>query len=308
MSIRAAHHAGSWYPSESSELKRLLDDIFGQAAPVSPNVPLKAIVAPHAAYRYSGASAAWAYKSVDILKVRRVFILGPCHHTYVDGCALPEAGVQAYSTPLGDVQLDLEVLHQLKSQNECNFKSFKLKDDEEEHSIEMQLPILQYCFSTNPKFKIVPIYVGSLMQSEERVFGHALARYFDDPHSLFVVSSDFCHWGHRFRFTPTFEEASIQPLVYPPNSTNGHIEALDRRGMDLIKKQDGEGFVKYLQSTGNTICGRNCISILLEVLRQGKTKCSMDFVHYSQSGMLPDTPTRNDSCVSYAAGLCYASP
>ena len=49
--------------------------------------------------------------------------------------------------------------------------------------------------------KLVPILVGSISTSSEKTFGALLAPYLADPHTLFVISSDFCHWGTRFRYT-----------------------------------------------------------------------------------------------------------
>ena len=300
MSVRMASHAGSWYPSDANELKKLLDRLLGGASVVSSQIALRAIVAPHGGYRYSGQTAAWSYKSLNRAVVKRVFILGPCHHVYVDGCALPAAEITHYSTPLGDLELDLAVIHQLRTL--AGMKTFTLENDLEEHSIEMQLPFLKYMLGS---VKIVPIYVGSIAQNEESVFGQYLSNYIDNPETLFVISSDFCHWGHRFRFTPQAAPAAASaPLVYPLLSANGKIEALDRVGMDLIVAQDVHGFFKYCQSTGNTICGKNGLLILMETLRQAKNRCDINFVHYSQSGLLPQEPTREDSCVSYAAGLC----
>jgi AmmeMemoRadiSam system protein B len=307
MSSRKATHAGSWYHATpdilGNELQRLLN-----SANVSASGRVKAIISPHAGYRYAGQTASFGYKSVAPSTICRIFILGPCHHTYIEGCAIPDASLTHYETPFGPLPLDMDVLKDLKINPEVTFRSFRLSNDEEEHSIELQLPFLKYTFKDNPEVKIVPIYVGSLVQNEERVFGRLLARYFDDPSTLFVVSSDFCHWGHRFRFAPkSFPrmDASIAP-VYAQETMNGNIESLDREGMTLIEKQDIEGFSKYLQTTGNTICGRNPILILLEVLRNARTKCDIQFVHYSQSGLLPPELTRNDSSVSYASAVCYS--
>lgn len=43
--------------------------------------------------------------------------------------------------------------------------------------------------------------VGSLTVEREAAYGQLLAPYLADPSNLFVVSSDFCHWGQRFRYT-----------------------------------------------------------------------------------------------------------
>lgn len=50
-------------------------------------------------------------------------------------------------------------------------------------------------------FTIVPIMVGSLTKDSEAMYGEILAKYLVDPENLFVISSDFCHWGQRFRYT-----------------------------------------------------------------------------------------------------------
>ncbi len=52
-----------------------------------------------------------------------------------------------------------------------------------------------YLFSHANDFKVVPIVVGSLSFAAEKMFGEILAPYLADPNTLFVISSDFCHWG-----------------------------------------------------------------------------------------------------------------
>ena len=230
-------------------------------------------------------------------EIQRIFIIGPCHHQYIDGCALPDPSISQYESPLGPMRLDSEVMNEIRSQSDVPFKTLKIAEDEEEHSIELQLPFLKQIFKERDDVTIIPIYVGSVVQNEERIYGRFLAKYFDDPSSLFVISSDFCHWGNRFRFTP--REFPI-PTEMPMNTK---IEALDKQALQLIALQDSEGFAKYLQVTGNTICGRNCILIFLQILRHAQTKVTVDFTHYSQSTNLPDVVSREDSCVSYAAGV-----
>ena len=301
MCSRIASHSGSWYSADPAALRAQLDH-FSETAMAAMS-PVKVLIVPHAGFAYSGQTAAFAYKSIDPTAYKRIFIFGPCHHRYVDGCALPDPSLINYTTPFGSLALDVDVIRELRSQSEIQFKSFSKGDDEEEHSIEMQLPFVQYTFHSNPDVRIVPVFVGSLIQNEERLYGRIFSRYFDDPATLFITSSDFCHWGHRFRFTPKEFPKNTRPQVYPASSMNGMIEALDRQGMDLISNQDCEGFFKYLQSSGNTICGRNGILILMEVMRHAQTKVRMEFVHYSQSGLLPASVTRDDSSVSYAAAV-----
>jgi AmmeMemoRadiSam system protein B len=56
-------------------------------------------------------------------------------------------------------------------------------------------------FSYKDSFTIVPVLVGSLTPEKEAMYGRIFSRYLADPQNLFVISSDFCHWGHRFRYT-----------------------------------------------------------------------------------------------------------
>lgn len=56
-------------------------------------------------------------------------------------------------------------------------------------------------YSYKDKFTIVPVMVGSLSTDKEKLYGHIFARYLADPKNLFIISSDFCHWGQRFRYT-----------------------------------------------------------------------------------------------------------
>ena len=64
----------------------------------------------------------------------------------------------------------------------------------------MFLVALDHC-SRRGQFTIVPVLVGSLSPDKERLYGSIFSHYLADPENFFVVSSDFCHWGQRFRYT-----------------------------------------------------------------------------------------------------------
>ena len=55
--------------------------------------------------------------------------------------------------------------------------------------------------SRKDQFTVVPVLVGSISGSSEAKYGRIFAKYLLDPANLFVISSDFCHWGSRFRYT-----------------------------------------------------------------------------------------------------------
>lgn len=178
---------------------------------------------------------------------KRVFILGPSHHVYLSDCAL--SSQTHYATPLGDLPLDLQgtrpreratdtyskgynpiyslraVIHELHQTG--HFCRMEKQVDEDEHSIEMQLPYLASIFKGYVRLPtsnhhiltrdlpfasfqaatLVPIMVGSLDSEAEHLYGSLLAPYFDDPHNFFIISSDFCHWGKRcVKSQETFSE------------------------------------------------------------------------------------------------------
>ena len=92
-----------------------------------------------------------------------MFLLGPAHHTYLDGCALTQ--FSELETPFGNIQVDVDIVKELKDKG--GFKYFSPENDEEEHSLEMHLPFIKRMFGDND-FKIVPIVVGSIDNKKEK--------------------------------------------------------------------------------------------------------------------------------------------
>ena len=125
-----------------------------------------------------------------------------------------------------------------------------------------------------------------------------LVDYFTDERTLFVISSDFCHWGERFQFTHKFDDFT-EGQIYKS------IEKLDREGMAQIESQCLAKFQSYLDRTKNTICGRNPISILMaliEMTASDERTYKTEFVKYDQSSSVKDF---GDSSVSYASSITY---
>jgi AmmeMemoRadiSam system protein B len=106
MATRKATHSGSWYTSNGQELSRELDSWITRAGPVEK--PARAIIGPHAGYRYCGACAGHAYSQIDPTNVQRVFILGPSHHYRLNGCAVSDC--VKYATPLYDLQVHFKII------------------------------------------------------------------------------------------------------------------------------------------------------------------------------------------------------
>jgi len=117
-----------------------------------------------------------------------------------------------------------------------------------------------------------------------------------DHENLFVISSDFCHWGKRFSFTPYDQSAG---KIFQS------IERMDRRGMSIIEEMNPQKFVSYLKETKNTICGRHPIAVFLQAvlaLQEKNVPHIIEFTKYAQSSQCVDL---EDSSVSYASAICY---
>ncbi|KAG0142414.1 hypothetical protein CROQUDRAFT_82189 [Cronartium quercuum f. sp. fusiforme G11] len=319
MSVRSASHAGSWYTSSPTKLKNELDTWLQAAHPdteatkaeqdwhaVSVPVPIekcRAVIAPHAGYAYSGPTAAWAYKTVDPTRIKRVFILGPSHHVYLERCAL--SCCTTYATPLGDLPIDAQINAQLTKSG--LFGTMDIETDEAEHSIELHLPYIRHTFKDKP-INIVPILVGSITSEQELLYGNALRPYLLSPENFFVVSSDFCHWGTRFSYTyyrdPANDEEPARQLsaraAAPTTPIHRSIEALDREALQILESRSHSDFCRYLSKTKNTICGRHPIGILLGALQGCDGSPELRFTRYAQSSQCS---TIRDSSVSYASAF-----
>lgn len=266
--VRRASHAGSWYTNNARKLDEELDGWL-RAAGLTKSPDVRAVIAPHAGYSYSGRCAAYAFGNIDPTNISRVFLLGPSHHYYTPKCALTRATI--YSTPIGDLPVDHEVIEELNATGKFDFMDLSV--DEAEHSMEMHLPYLSKVFQGH-NVKVVPILVGALNSQNEAMYGQLLSKYLDDPKNFFSISSDFCHWGTRFSYT--YYDKSHGAI-------HKSIEALDRMGMEIIETGNPDAFKQYLQEYENTICGRHPISVFLSMLKHCSTKIKIGFVRYEQS-------------------------
>jgi AmmeMemoRadiSam system protein B len=112
--IRNDTHAGSWYVSDPNALEQQLDGFLECAQVKQQSQMLKALIAPHAGYRYSGETAGYAYKLIDPDAVERVVLLGPSHKVWLDTCALSVC--KYYKTPFGNIEIDSDCKEKLISE------------------------------------------------------------------------------------------------------------------------------------------------------------------------------------------------
>lgn len=323
MATRPAAKAGSWYERDPTGLKKQLKDFMAAVPDSIDGVPVpipgaRIVIAPHAGYTYSGKCAAWAYKTLDLSRAKRVFILGPSHTYGLNGCAATT--FEKYATPFGDLTVDTETAQKLRE--EAGMDDMPTDNEIEEHSLEMHIPYLylrlEETFGSPDQFpSIVPMLIGSIYAEEEKDFGQALLPYLKDPDNAFIVSSDFCHWGSHFRYMVYSSTNSPSDLIRlrgdgpKPTGPPIHetIRVIDEAAMDAVKSGSHKAFLDSLRQTRNTVCGRHPIGVMmaaLELLRKEpgfQDKGHFSIVQYDRSALVewPD-----DSSVSYVSAYAVA--
>jgi AmmeMemoRadiSam system protein B len=281
MNIREPVVAGAFYPYDTEELKKAIKGFLGT------NVEKKKVlglVAPHAGYAYCGKTAASVYKTISS-DFETVVILGPNHSGMGSGIATSSS---SWKTPLGTSKPDKEFAKELVEDS-------IITEDEtahsREHSIEVQLPWLQYLFKD---FKIVPISINpSYFDIDScREIGNRIAETSKKLKRkiLIVASSDFTHYGYSYGYMPFRGEHVIEK-----------IKELDMNIIDMIKKLDAEGVVKTSYEKGLTICGYGAIaSMIFAAKRLGAKKGELTV--YSTSF---DVSKNLDAVVGYAGIAIY---
>lgn len=193
MRVRPAAVAGRFYPESARVLAADVDAHLHAPAPTEPAPAhgLRALVAPHAGYVYSGPTAGVGYRLLPALgtTLRRVVLAGPAHYVAVRGVALSSA--DAWQTPLGRVPIDTAARDLVLARAREVAGIAVAIDDEAhapEHSLEVQLPFLQ---RTLPDVPVLPMLVGD---SDSHAVADLLAPWWDDAATLLVVSSDLSHY------------------------------------------------------------------------------------------------------------------
>ncbi|RMZ01359.1 hypothetical protein D0862_06389 [Hortaea werneckii] len=329
--VRDPSHAGSWYTASklqlNSQLEGWLNEVKKPVKCIGPqsegqtiaDLPLdgaRVIIAPHAGYAYSGPAAAWAYKSWDVSKAERVFLLGPSHHHYLSKAALSRC--TQYGTPLGNLPVDRDTTAELYKAG--LFEWMSQSTDEDEHSLEMHLPyifkMLSKQFGNDPSNfpLLVPIMVGNTSATTEKALGKLLAPYLADPTTAFVISSDFAHWGSRFRYTyyrptpgGTGQMLSASAKV-KDRAIHESIKEVDFECMGACESGSHEKWLDVLEDTGNTVCGRHPIGVIMSAIEelpasgQGVHQGAgqFRFVRYERSSEVKRVA---ESSVSYASAV-----
>ncbi|MFH1789094.1 MAG: AmmeMemoRadiSam system protein B [Candidatus Altiarchaeota archaeon] len=180
MVVRKPAVAGSFYPAEPEALAGMVDAYLAEAQDIRlPNV--RALVAPHAGYVYSGKTAAAGFKQLVGRNIDTVIILAPSHQVRFSGASVLD--VTHFETPLGLIKLSPKVKNLLKEDGFSNIPAAHAS----EHSLEVELPFVQ---RTLGDFELIPIVVGD---ADPAVLASVLVDYVDEK-TLIVASSDLSHY------------------------------------------------------------------------------------------------------------------
>lgn len=268
-SIREPVVAGTFYPGSASGLGETLTRLFGEPVSVAESSLTSPVglIAPHAGYVYSGSTAAAGYRWLATLgRPAWALILGANHTGMGRPISLAQEGT--WRTPLGEVPIAAELAGRLVEAGLEVSESAFLR----EHSIEVQLPFLQFLYGEKSRF--VPICVMTPSLPELTSAGEAIAGVIRDEPGVVIVSSDFTH--------------------YEPHAV---AQQLDHKAIEQILCLDVEGFYQSLVGERLSICGGGAIVVLMSIaqtLGWNQTR----LLSYATSG---DVSGDRGAVVGYAA-------
>jgi MEMO1 family protein len=254
--------AGKFYPADKETLKNDLSKLFEECVKPSSKNKVRAIITPHAGYVYSGKIAASAFSQIDRdATYRNIFIIGSSHIMAFDGASAYGDG--DFITPLGKLTVNKDITAKLKSENKLF--DFPVTAHIQEHSLEVQMPFIQYYFRND--MPIVPIIIGANNTATIKKLAAILKPYFT-PDNLFVISSDFSHY-------PSYETANEADKA----TANAIISGSPQKFLDVLRKNDQRGDPGLVTS----MCGWTS-GLLLLYLAEGDPDLEFTKVDYCNSG------------------------
>jgi AmmeMemoRadiSam system protein B len=275
--LRRAVVAGSFYEGKPEALRAQVEACFlhrlgpGKLPTVNSAGPrqILGLVCPHAGYMYSGPVAANAYFSLaQDGKPDTVIILGPNHTGYGNPLSAMREG--AWQTPLGNVPIDSEVADDIAE--ETGIVDFDEVAHRHEHSIEVQLPFLQYLYGD--AFKFVPVCF--LMQDLETAteMGRGLAEVLANRNAVVIASSDFTHYEPQAR-----------------------VNKKDQDALQALEALDEKKFYEVLDAENVSACGYAPIAALMTYAKALGAKKAEVLTHKTSGDITSD----KSSVVGYAA-------
>lgn len=213
--------AGQFYPASKQECIEEINDCLTQAVEPA-NLPDAIIggIVPHAGWVFSGATAIAVFNAIK-KKADKVdtFILFGAAHYPVSRPSIYSKG--SWQSPLGKIEVDSEFADEILKNSKSAIEDPKAHSSE--HSIEVQIPFIQFLF---PQAKIVPIITPPYKDSIEIGFQIAkIIKQTADKKIVFIGSTDLTHYGPRYGFNPA---------------------GSGQKGIDWAKNQNDMEFIKYV--------------------------------------------------------------
>jgi len=273
MQIRTPAVAGMFYPGEKNELKESIHQCFlhsfgpGKLPPTEEKKKIYGVICPHAGYIYSGPIACHSFYSISSESPELFIIIGPNH--WGVGSNVAAMKDCSWETPLGQVEVDSDAASELSKIS--NIVDLDFFSHTKEHSLEVQVPMLQEVYS---KFKILPIILIDQEKNAAEEIGEAVAIISKQKNSMIIGSSDFTHYEPN-EFAHEQDKALIEPIL------------------DL----DVDQFYKVLYEKNVTACGYGAIaSTMIACKKLGATKGEL--LKYATSG---DVTGDTSSVVGYGS-------
>ena len=290
--VRKPAVAGQFYDGNKATLEQKIKEYFldkrgpgklPEANQGKKNV--KGLVVPHAGYMYSGAIAANSYYYLSKNGFADTFIiLGPNHTGMGSGVSIMTEG--SWETPLGTVPINEALAKKL-------WTGIIDKDQiahMHEHSIEVQLPFLQFC-ARDKKFDFIPICMAMQDFETSEEVGNILANAIKDSDEKVVIiaSSDFSHAG--------FNYASMPPSGV---RVDKYAEKQDKLAIEKILEMDPKGLIDTVHKNNITMCGYGPVAVMLTASKMLGAK-QVELLKYGTSYEVQPS----SSCVGYGALAVY---
>lgn len=202
MKYRTAAVAGMFYPAASEQLETELCQYL--SSQTRADIQIHALIVPHAGYCYSGAVAGGAYAYIKSIaaNIKRVVLLGPSHYVALQGCGI--CNYTHFSTPLGVIPVATDDNRKL-----LNARLVHVENAAHllEHSLEVQLPFLQYCLHD---FEILPMVVGIC---QPQLINDILTELqVNTSSTLVIISSDLSHY-HPYREAQRLDNKTLHKIL-----------------------------------------------------------------------------------------------
>jgi len=277
--------ADYFYPSDPYELKAMIKSLFGHSwgpgkEPVISETRRKetiGYIAPHAGYVYSGYVAAHTYYSLAGDGVPETIIILGTNHTGLGSLVSVYPGGE-WVTPLGSLRVNEELAKLITEYSEI--AELDTEAHVEEHSIEVQLPFIQYLYGD--RVSILPIVIGLHTIDVARDLANAIKKAVEELGSdvVIIASSDFNHYE-------------------PYNITRNK----DLKAIEKILALDAEGFRRLIVYEHITVCGPGGIMTLIEYSKLvAPGSCKAELLKYMNSG---DVTGDKSHVVGYASIRFY---